>query len=311
MVSEGKIQWEAFIVRRATGIEDLQWVIELATEEGFTTRENDAECYISAGIASEFFIGELNGERISCISVVRHGESVAFIGYYIVTKPHRGKGYGLKTWTTALAGIDDQCNRQLVAVMNMNDQYQKSGFQPRWTIRRYAFSASHSLASLASCQVSSSVAQILPASQADFEKLFEYGADMLGTSQACQALLTARLSHTRESSWVAIGNKGEVVGYLIMSKTTQFQKHGYRVAPFFADSVPIALSLLKVAVSFASVVASAHVFFDIAADFHPEVVNMLENEIGAKPRVNLIFMATKETSKLHHKMFGYPSLEVM
>ena len=43
---------------------------------------------------------------------------------------------------------------------------------------------------------------------------------MLDTSQTCKLVLAAWLSHLQESSWVAIDNTGEVVGYLIMSKIT-------------------------------------------------------------------------------------------
>ena len=49
-------------------------------------------------------------------------------------------------------------------------------------------------------------AHILPASQVDFEKLFAYSADMLGTSQACKLLLAAWLVHLQKSSWVAFDN---------------------------------------------------------------------------------------------------------
>jgi len=92
----------------------------------------------------------------------------------------------------------------------------------------------------------------MPASQADFEKVFAYGADMLGTSQACKLVLAAKLSHAQESSWVTIDNHGEVVGYLIMSKTIRFPEEGYYIAPLYADSAEIARSLLKVAVEFAA-----------------------------------------------------------
>ena len=111
-----------FLVRRATSLADLQWVMKLASKEDWRPRERDAECYFSAGITQDFFIGDLNGERVSCISVVRYGKSVAFIGYYIVAKPYRGQGYGFETWKTALASINDQYNdQQLIAVMSMKD----------------------------------------------------------------------------------------------------------------------------------------------------------------------------------------------
>ena len=316
VASEGRLDEETFAVRRATSLDDLQWVVELATEEGFRPRKREAECYFAAGFTQNFFIGELNGERIAFISVVSRGESVICVGYYIVAKPHRGQGYGYKMWKAVFAGISDQCNIQLMSVMNMVNVYQKTGFHPRWMIKCYVFTASHALEGLASSKIPSSVAQILPASKVDFEKLFTYGVDMLGTSQACKSLLAGWLSHAQESSWVAIGNKGEIVGYLIMSRTTRFPKDGYRVAPFFADSATIAQSLLKVAVGFATATYSAldyntgNIFLEVAADISQETVSMLENEIGVRLEFDLQFMDTKETSNPHGKVYGLPCINL-
>ncbi len=52
-----------------------------------------------------FFTGYLNSEPIACMSLVRHSESYAFVGYYIVKPPHRGKGYGLKLWNFGTAPV--------------------------------------------------------------------------------------------------------------------------------------------------------------------------------------------------------------
>ena len=156
------------------------------------------------------------------------------------------------------------------------------------------------------------MAQILPASQADFEKLFAYGADMLGTSQACKSLLAGWLSNAQESSWVAIGNKGEILGYLIMSRTTRLPEDGYCVAPFFADSAPIARSLLKVAAEFVSANSlECGMFLDIAVEFNPEGVNIMENEIGAKPIFDGIFMAKEIPTMPLCKVFGRASIDIM
>ena len=63
-------QKEKFVVRRAASLDDLQWVVKRASEEGWTPREKDAECYFAAGLTSNFFIGELNGERITSLWAV-------------------------------------------------------------------------------------------------------------------------------------------------------------------------------------------------------------------------------------------------
>ena len=57
-----------------------------------------------------FFVGELNREPISCMSVVKHTEKFAFLGHFIVDEPYRGRGYGVLTWKAALASINESYN---------------------------------------------------------------------------------------------------------------------------------------------------------------------------------------------------------
>ena len=185
---------------------------------------------------------------------MRHEESCGFGGLLIVSKLYRGQGYGQITFDTVTAILGDQHNMYGAAGLYSKDAhtFMKHPIMLGWISRRYGFDASIACKGLASCQFPPSLAAILPASQVDFEELFAYSADMLSTSQVCKAVLAARLTHLQESSWVAIGNTGEVVGYLIMSKTVHFPEDGYNIGPFFADSAPIARSLLKVAVDFAA-----------------------------------------------------------
>ena len=303
---------QCFVVRCAKSLDDLRWVFQSVAQEDSVLRERGAECYFTAELCPNFFIGELNGERISCISVIRHGETAAFVGNYIVVRAYRGQGYGLKTWKAALDGVGDCCNTQLYAAVRLKDQFQKNGFQPGWIVKRYEFTASRALEGLGSTQLPSSVAQVFPACEVDFEKVFAYGADMLGTSRTCKSVLAGWLSYAQESSWVALDSKSEVVGYLIVSRTVCFSRYGYRVAPFFADSAPIARSLLKVAATFASRInPEDFMSLDIAVDYNQDAVCILENEVGTKPGRSLVFMATKELpTKLHAKVFGVGSLQM-
>ena len=47
------------------------------------------------------------------------------------------KGYGLNTWKAAFDDISEECEVQLVAVMNMQDKYKMFGFQPYWRVTRF------------------------------------------------------------------------------------------------------------------------------------------------------------------------------
>ena len=199
-------------------------------------------------------------------------------------------------------------------MLNIKDAhtYMNHPIMPGWISRRYGVDASIACTGLASYQFPPSLAMILPASQVDFEELFAYNADMLGTSQVCKAVLAAWLTHLQESSWVAIGNTGEVIGYLVMSKTVRFPEDGYNIGPFFADSAPIARSLLKVAVDFAAPHNPGYIFLDIAVHLNPNGVAILENELEAKILADMVFFGTKGIpSKPQYKIFGAASLSVM
>ncbi len=313
MASEGMSKnEETFLIRRATSLDDLQWVIEMATEEGFMPRKKEAECYFSAGLTPSFYIGELNGKRIGCTSLVKHGESEAIGSYYIIAKPYRGSGFGKRMYNFCLS-YKDQCNIQTFSLTHLVDHHVKNGFKPGWLIKSYEFTASRAVEGLASCHLPPSVEQILPASQADFEKLFAYSADMMGSSQTCKLLLAAWLCHLQESSWAAVDKNGEVVGYLIMSETIRFPKEGYYIAPLYANSAAIACSLLKVAAEFASANDPRNTLHvDIPVDFKQEFVRILEEEIGAKSILDIIFMANKEIpSKGLSKVYSFASIDVL
>ena len=313
IASEGMSKKESFVLRCATSLDDLQWVIKMAAEVGFILRKKEAECYFSAGLTPYFYISELNGKRIGCASLVKHRESEAIGSFYIVAKPYRGSGFGKKMYAFCLSS-NEQCNIQTFTHVYLKDHHEKNGFQTGWVLKRYQFTASRAVEGLASCQLPPSVEQILPASQVDFEKLFAYSADMLGSSQTCKLLLAAWLCHLQESSWAAIDKNGEVVGYLIMSETICFpQQANYYIAPLYASSAGVARSLLKVAAEYASANDPRHILCtEIPVEFNLQFVSFLENEIGARSVLDLFFMANKEfPRKCLSKVFGIASTDVL
>ena len=237
---------------------------------------------------------------------------MAIGSYYIIAKPYRGLGFGKKLYDFCLS-FSDRCNIQTFSFPYLKNYHQKQGFQAGWTVNTYQFNASRAVEGLASCQLPPSVEQILPASQVDFEKLFAYGADMLGTSETCKLLLAAWLCHLQESSWAAIDNAGEVVGYLIMSEVVQISEEGYVIAPSYANSVPIARSFLKVAAVFASANNPRHpLAMTIPFELNPEGVSTLEKEFGVWSVCETIFKAEKEIpNKCHIKVFSIASFDVL
>ena len=75
-----------------------------------------------------------------------------------------------------------------------------------------------------------------------------------------------------------------------MSETIRFPEEGYYIAPFYADSAPIARSLLKVAVEFASASSPRHtLYMHIPVNFNMEGVSIVDKEIGATSNHDFIF----------------------
>ena len=84
----------------------------------------------------------------------------------------------------------------------------------------------------------------------------------------------------RKVAGLPLATRVRWLGYLIMSKTICFPEDECHIAPFYADSIPIAHSHLKVAVEFVAANNPRHIFLDIAADLNPKGASILENELG-------------------------------
>ena len=265
-----------------------------------------------AGLTRDFYIGELNGRRICSIAQIWYGDSHIHRGYFFVEKSLRAKGYGLKMIQAVYTGYifnDDVSKKILIqgySVANLVDFYKKLGYQPQWSSRHYHLTTSVVKEKLSGC-LPSSVAKILPASQANFEELRAYGRDiMMGSSQTCASMLAATLGLAQESSWVAIGNKGEIVGYVIMNKTL-YPEDGYFMSPFFANDASIARILLQTAVEFAVQDESHSRFLSLDVSMcNLEWVHILENELEAKPITDAVCMGTKGIlHRAHEKIFSH------
>ncbi|KAG0203644.1 hypothetical protein BGX28_004131 [Mortierella sp. GBA30] len=95
------------------------------------------DVYLKAD-SKAFFFGKVDDEVVSIISCVRFGQEQAWLGYYIVSPKHRGKGYGVVGFKRALDFANaDTRNVGLDAVLAQVKNYQKSGFtQTQWQNQR-------------------------------------------------------------------------------------------------------------------------------------------------------------------------------
>jgi hypothetical protein len=106
---------------------DLALALEWAAAEGWNPGLNDAHCFYAAD-PEGFFLAELDGAPIGCVSAVRYGSGFGFLGLYIVKLEHRGHGFGLKLWRSGLDHLGDRVIG-LDGVVAQQENYRKSGFR--------------------------------------------------------------------------------------------------------------------------------------------------------------------------------------
>ncbi|MFD3561327.1 GNAT family N-acetyltransferase [Streptomyces sp. NPDC058686] len=126
---------ERLDIARAT-LDDWQVVTGWAADEGWNPGLADSRSFFAQD-PDGFFIGRVDGEPVSAISVVDYGDDYAFLGFYLVRPDLRGRGYGIATWKAGLAHADGR-TVGLDGVPDQQDNYRKSGFGLEHTTVRYA-----------------------------------------------------------------------------------------------------------------------------------------------------------------------------
>lgn len=81
---------------------EVDLAISWAAAEGWNPGRYDAESFYQTDERG-FFLGELNGEPVGCISAVAYDRYFGFLGFYIVKPQFRGLGLGMKIWNQAMA----------------------------------------------------------------------------------------------------------------------------------------------------------------------------------------------------------------
>lgn len=284
-------------------------MVRLSEEEGWRARESDPECYFVAGLVSNFFVGELNGERISCVCAMKYGDEQAYVGLFMVVKQYRGRGYGLRTWNETVMKIEPRFNAALDALVNMESTYNKSGFRREWINHRYDIKVANVVKVLSDAQkLLPAKAVVSPTDKVDLKKLSEYDSVIFGT---CRENVLAAWITVALGGWVVLSDD-KIVGYLILRKTVLFSKEGYFAGPFFADDLTIAKVLLKTACEFISRQDAAPdrvIAMDVPVEFNPEGVHLFEQELSGASVSDTVRMMTKGVPNVPlQKVFGIGSL---
>lgn len=202
--------------------DELDFAIELAAKEGWNPGIYDANCFYNVD-PDGFLIGLLDGQPISCISVVKYPNNYSFLGFYIVKEDYRGKGYGYKIWQEGMAYLEGQ-NIGLDGVVAQLDNYKKSGFELSHENARYmGYSSPNS---------NESSKRIVDLQDIPIETLTTYDKQVFKSNR--QKFLELWISRPET---IAIGirdadNATMLSGYGVLRKC----REGYKIGPLFANS---------------------------------------------------------------------------
>ena len=202
--------------------DDLAFAVDLAANEGWNPGLHDAECFYATD-PNGFFIGLLDGEPISCISVVKYPNNYAFLGFYIVKESYRGKGYGYKIWQHAMQYVEGY-TIGLDGVLAQIKNYEKSGFVLSHQNARYQ--------GIASSTNSIDDSRLVDLSDIPFDTLASYDEAIFGFERTAFLKLWISRPQTIAIGLTNSDDANGLSGYAVARPC----REGYKIGALFADN---------------------------------------------------------------------------
>lgn len=273
---------------RQEALDSIQW----SAQEGWNPGMFDLACMHEADNAG-FLIGEIDGQKVAMISVLKFGNSFGFLGYYIVAPDQRGCGYGWKIWQAGMETLKNR-NVALDGVPAQIENYKKSGFVLSHNNIRYQIKTSPS-----DCTPPKSNFAIVDLRKIPFPQVCKYDADFY---PAPRDKLFANWIDQPQSHALGFVANGKLTAMGVIRKAYT----GYRIGPLFADSKELALSLFKNLIS--KIPAGNDVFLDVP-DANPKAVE-LAKELRMSPGFETSRMYTQGAPEISiDRTYGITSLE--
>lgn len=276
---------EKFIIRTMLS-GDVNLALYWAAKEGWNPGIHDGDCFYYTD-PEGFFIGELNGEPIGCITAVAYNDFFGFIGLYIVKPEFRGKGYGIQLWKTAMKHLGNR-TIGLDGVIDQQENYKKSGFQLAYRNIRYEGIGGGSTSQ-----------HVVDLKEVSFEDLVAYDTTLFSVPRP---KFLKRWINQPEGASLGFLKNSKLAGYGVI-RACQI---GFKIGPLFADEETIAEDLFN---SLAGKVTGETIFLDT-----PEA-NSAAIALTKKHDMTIVF----ETARMYtmkpyslplHRIFGVTSLEL-
>lgn len=268
---------------------EVDIAVEWARQEGWNPGIYDADSFYAAD-PNGFFVGLLNSEPVATVSAVRYGDSYGFMGFYIVKKGFRGKGYGMEIFDRAREYLGNR-NIGGDGVIENLEKYAKIGLKlAHYNARYKGFGTG----------LGKVGPGIVPLSDVPFDELGKYDDFTFGFSRREFLKLWVTQPESHALGYV---EAGQLKGYGVIRKCFT----GYKVAPIFAEDVLVAENLFNSLVG--QVGQDSEVYFDV-----PEV-NEGALEIVRKNKMEKVFATGRIYTKGQpnfplNKWFGITSFEL-
>lgn len=270
---------------------ELELALEWARQEGWNPGIDDAPAFWEAD-PSGFLVGAIGEVPVGCISVVRYGESFAFVGLYMLHPEFRGQGYGKQLWNKGmvLAG-----NRTvgLDGVAAQQKYYSQHGFETAYRTVRYGGTPQIP-------DVGDQAAQVVPVTHGKLEGLVSYDAGIFPGLR--HSFVRAWCGEPQRRKSFMVGGGSRVRGYGTIRRCF----HGYKIGPLFANKPDIARALLARLLVEAK---GAPVYLDVPVD-NAYAISLAE-ECGLSPVFETTRMYRGQAPEIPlDRVFGVTTLEL-
>ncbi len=278
---------DAFRIRRMRPGE-AEIIREWANGEGWNPGLYDADCFYRTDPGG-FFLGELGGEPIACISCVAYDDTFGFLGQYIVRPEFRGKGYGIQIWRAGMEYLGGR-NVGLDGVVAQQDNYRKSGFQFAYGNIRYRGTGGGERAR-----------DVIPLAEVPFEEVCAFDREQFPAPRP--GFLRNWIALT-DSTALACVRDGRLAGYGVIRPCVE----GMKIGPLFADGPEIADAILHSLLAAAPGVPAVIDMPDATANPHAQE---LVRRHGLTEVFSTARMYTKAAPTLRlDRVYGVTSLEL-
>jgi GNAT superfamily N-acetyltransferase len=227
---------------------ELELALEWARQEGWNPGLDDALAFHEAD-PSGFFVGVVGRLPVGCISVVKYGESFAFLGLYMVHPEFRGKGYGKMLWNRGMASASDR-TIGLDGVVAQQENYRRAGFETAFRTIRYGGVPRISQPSPAS-------AAVFAVSPEKMTGLMRYDARIFPGHR--YSFLSAWCGAPEKRKSVTVGRGGAIRGYGTVRRCFE----GHKIGPLFANDAETAGAIFE---ALAAEAKNGRVYLDVPVD---------------------------------------------